>query len=165
MRNFSKRSLLSFVKFQIIFFQYWIYSCIKIPRLKSFRLLHRLCKMGSWKAPSCGSFHSSPVLTAVSVSLHGLYTYQGLSFCVPSFSWDAQPEKSWRWYSCFLLREREPYPTLFNICVSLLPCRMSHEQYYAMLFLTVKGHPTLLMKSNFENKSTFDLKQWCIWKY
>ena len=38
--------------------------------------------------------------------MHGLYAFQGFYFFIPSFSGDVQPKKSWRWNSCFLVKER-----------------------------------------------------------
>ena len=39
--------------------------------------------------------------------------------------------------------EREPTPSLFKFYVSLLHCRISHEQFYAVLFLSVKPGATM----------------------
>ena len=79
MRAFSRRSLLSF-----------ILTCLSnFSRIKETHKCTSFAKWGveSLKAPSCGI--SNPVLTAsrvkTSIIVHGLYTYQGLYFCVPSF--------------------------------------------------------------------------------
>ena len=107
--------------------------------------------MGSWslKAPLGGILHSSPVLPTCQLKndiiLHGLFVYHWLYFCIPSFNWDVEPEKSWRCNSCFLAgqrrreRERDHNPSTFKSFVSLLPCRMSLDKFYAALFLT--GEP------------------------
>ena len=79
---------------------------------------------------------SQPAKLKRGIIVHGLYTYQGLYFCVSSFSWDVEPEKNWKLSSCFLVEEREKgrerewtqTPSLFK----------SYDQFYTVLFLTVK---------------------------
>ena len=79
MRAFCRRSLLSF-----------ILACLSnFSRIKETHKCTSFAKWGveSLKAPLCGI--SNPVLTAsrvkTSIIVHGLYTYQGLYFCVPSY--------------------------------------------------------------------------------
>ena len=83
-----------------------------------------LCKMGSWNliASSGVIFHSSLVLTAgwVIKQCHCVWLVylSRLYFCISSFSWDVEPEKSWRWTSCFLVRGEERERTQLLHCLN-----------------------------------------------
>ena len=51
--------------------------------------------MQNWKLKGLKShqveFSLQPAEETTGIIVHGLYTYQGLYFCVPSFSWDVEP--------------------------------------------------------------------------
>ena len=128
MRDFSRRSLLSFVKF------------FQLKRIWGIPESCTACvKWGveSFKAKSGGIFHSSPVLTAnwVKNGYHfaWLVYLSGFISGIPSFSWDIDRLISWRWSSCLL----------FNSYVLLIPCRISHEQLFTSLFRAVELGATM----------------------
>ena len=126
MRDFRKRSLLSFVS---------------LSDLSGIKETHNSTTCAKWgveslRAPPGRIFHRSPVLTAgwVKSRYHCAWlVYQLRVILLCSFiSWDVDKLISWRWSSCLL----------FNFYVSLLPCRISHEQLYAALLQAVEPWAT-----------------------
>ena len=119
-------------------------------------LLHRRAYakwgVGILKAPPGGIFNSSPVLTdgRVENQCHcaWLVYLSGFILLCSFFQLRWSATESWKCNSCFLARERgrvreNPLLHMFKFYVSLLPCRISHEQFYNKLFLTVKPGYTL----------------------